>query len=104
MSKQGQQHHDGPERNNPSKSQEITTGTYKKHETTHKQHTLHQEGNSLPQDQKVPHEKPREGRTLEATSRELAHLSESRSGSDSNAQSGRKDEQLDAHHHEPDEV
>lgn len=104
MSKQGQAHHDTPERNNPSRSQEITTGTYKKHETTHEQHVLHQEGNALPQDQKVPHERPRNDRTLESTSRELAHKREPRTGSDSNAHGGRKGSQLDAHHHDPDEV
>jgi hypothetical protein len=104
MSKQGQAHHDTPERNNPSKSQEITTGTYKKHETTHQQHKQHQKADATPQDQQVPHEGARNGRTLESTSRALAQQSEPRAGSESNAQRGRKGSGLDAHHHDQDEV
>ncbi|HEU5229544.1 MAG TPA: hypothetical protein VFU49_17130 [Ktedonobacteraceae bacterium] len=85
-------------RNNPKKSTEITTGTYKKPETYHEQAMEHENPGKLPQDAKVPPERdPTMGITLQADSRAAAAQSETRSGSDSNAHNPRKGDRLHEH-------
>ncbi len=77
-------------RNNPKKSTVITTGTYKKPETTQEQAREHQNPYKLPQEAKVPPSfDPTEGQSKEAESEIVAYEREKRSGSDSNASTGR---------------
>src|SRR5437588_9791134 len=86
-------------RNNPEKSTEITTGTYKKHETYEKQAAEHKTTEGLPQDAKVPpHTDPSEGRPKKAESQVMEEMGEKRSGSDSNAHKPRKDSRLHESH------
>lgn len=85
-------------RNNPKKSTEITTGTYKKPETYREQALEHENPGKLPQDAKAPRKQdPTMGMTLQADSRSEAEQSETRSGSHSNAHSARKGRQVHAH-------
>ena len=95
MAKQGQHHNDindesiSTSRNNPSKSQVITTGTYKKRATYKKQAALHQDPGKRAQAAKpIAHPDARELLTHEANSQERALDRTTRSGSDSDASSG----------------
>ena len=97
MPKHGQRQRDVPGRNNPTKSQEISTGTYKKQETYKEQAAQHEDPGKAPPHTKVPQADEREGLTLEADSRAQTMLPHKRSGSDSNARSGRKDAGRHAH-------
>ena len=96
MAKQGQHHGDGndPARskghNNPSKSQTITTGTYKKRETYTQQKREHKD--TEPQAQAARNEWNEDTRhepSIAGSTRERDPRS-GRSGSDSNADAGRK--------------
>ncbi len=95
MARQGQHRHDDNDQNisksnnDPSKSQDITTGTYKTQETYKKQAALHEDSGKTAQHAKAPHHTDtREDVTLEADSEERALRASKRSGSDSNADSG----------------
>ena len=102
MAKQGQHHNsaaDGAKprghekskgRNNPSRSQTITTGTYKKPETYARQAAEHKDPHKQPQAAENPwNEDIRDKVTIEGSTRARdSDLSSGRSGSDSNA--GRK--------------
>ncbi len=89
-------------RNNPKKSTEITTGTYKEPETYREQAIEHEDPEKLPQDAKAPpSQDPTMGITLRADSRSAAEQSETRSGSHSNAHKHRKDRLV--HDHERDQ-
>jgi hypothetical protein len=100
MSKAGQHHNDaidsskprGHERssghNNPSQSQEITTGSYKKHETYEKQAREHKNTEPVGQHQdNTWNEDLRDEVTIRGSTR-ARNPSSGRSGSDSNADSG----------------
>jgi len=104
MSKKGQHHEDAvdPSRprghehsrgpNNPSKSVTITTGTYKKPETTQKQADEHQDPHRGPQWQKNDWDDDiRSAPTNDGSTRYGGHEEGHRSGSDSNAGRARKD-------------
>ncbi len=95
MAKQGQHHDDvrdgdvSQSRNNPDKSQTITTGTYKKQETYEKQAALHQDPGKTAQHAKpIHHTDDRELLTHEADSEQRALDASERSGSDSNQDAG----------------
>ena len=82
-------------RNNPKKSTVITTGTYKKHETTREQALEHKDPYKVAQDAKAPPKlDPTEGRSHEAESREVMEEGETRPGSESNADKHRKGSRL----------
>jgi len=102
MAKAGQHHNDakdgskprGHERssghNNPSKSQTITTGTYKKHETYEKQARERKNPEPVGQRQRNDwNEDVRDEVTVAGSTRERDPRS-GRSGSDSNADRGSK--------------
>lgn len=90
MAKQGQHHNDGNDPdvsrgpNNPSKSQPITTGTYKKPETYKKQAIEHKDTTKQAQD----HQPEWHQRTPRKLSKKDRVGDSGRSGSDSNADSG----------------
>ena len=103
MSKHGRhQHSEGhsqlPERNNPGKSEVITTGTYKTEKTREEQIALHEDPNKVAQHALPPHEEPRGGLDRKADSRLLERLGATRDGSDSNAHHGRKQSRLHENH------
>jgi len=89
MSKKGQQHHHdnhGTGHNNPDKTDQITTGTYKKHETYKKQAAVHDDPGKVAQQTKVPPKEQHDRSiTLEADSQRREEMGAPRSGSDSNA-------------------
>ena len=94
MAKQGQHKHDAhdprisPGHNNPSKSTPITTGTPKKRETYEEQARAHENPARQPQEQRNDWQPDtRAFATHEADSAARAEDRETRSGSDSNAQS-----------------
>jgi len=91
MPKSGQRQTDKPGRNNPTKSQDMTTGTEKSAETYRKQAAEHDDPGKAPPVTKAPHAGPHEGYTLEQVSRLRMQERETRSGSDSNAHSSRKE-------------
>ncbi len=92
MAKQGQHPHDAhvsPGHNNPGKSQEITTGSYKKQETYRKQAALHEDPGKTGQHAKVhEHADTRDMTTHEADSEQRSLDATERSGSESNTDSG----------------
>ncbi len=94
----GRDHGRPSERNNPDKSEVLTTGTYKTEKTREEQITRHEDPNKVAQHAKPPHEGPRGDLTHKADSRLLEHLGERRDGSDSNAQGGRKQSRLHEDH------
>jgi hypothetical protein len=98
MPKRGQRHYDRPGHNNPKKSQDMITGTYKKHETYKEQAVQHDNPGKLPPVTKAPHDHQHEGHTLESVSRIQTQLPEQRSGSDSNAHNPRKDPEVHVSH------
>ncbi len=83
-------------RNKAEKSTVITTGTYKKKETYKEQAQKHENPAKLPQEAKVPPKRviPPEVTTKRQDSEAMMEEGERRSGSDSNAHSGRKDSRL----------
>jgi hypothetical protein len=83
-------------RNKSEKSTVITTGTYKKKETYQEQAREHENPNKLPQEAKVPPKRVMhpEVTTKREDSEAMMEEGERRSGSDSNAHSGRKDGRL----------
>ncbi len=89
MPKRGQQHHHddhGTGHNNPDKTVEITTGTYKKPSTYKKQAAMHEDTGKSGQHSKVaPHEQHDLEITLEADSQRREERGATRSGSESNA-------------------
>jgi hypothetical protein len=105
MSKQdhhlpGEGHSQPPERNNPRKSEVITTGTYKTKKTRKEQIARHEDPNKVAQHALPPHEGPRGGLERKADSKLLEHQGERREGSDSNAHRGRKQSRLHEDHRE----
>lgn len=86
-----------PERNNPRKSEIITTGTYKTEETRKEQIA---DPNKVGQHALLPHEGPHGEMARKADSILQEHLGEHRDGSDSNAHSGRKQSRLHENHHD----
>lgn len=90
MPKRGQRHYDRPGHNNPSKSQDMVTGAYKKHDTFEEQAARHDDPGKAPTVTKAPHGHPHEGHSLQALSRVQEQMPGQRSGSDSNAHNGRK--------------
>jgi len=93
---EGQNH--PPERNNPSKSEVITTGTYKTEKTREEQIARHEDPNKVAQHALPPHEEPRGGLDRKADSRLLERAGNQRDGSDSNAHHGRKQSHLHENH------
>ncbi|MDQ6660669.1 MAG: hypothetical protein M3Z24_06850 [Chloroflexota bacterium] len=86
-------------RNNPKKSTEITTGTYKKKETYKKQAAEHKPTDKVAQHEKVPPSRNMHpGLTHEGDSRRLEAEGEKRSGSDSDAHKHRKGDKLHENH------
>lgn len=92
MAKQGQHKHDAHDprisagHNNPSKSETITTGSYKKQETYKKQAAEHKDPGKQAQAAKNEwHPDTRDAVTHEASSEARALDRSTRSGSDSNA-------------------
>ncbi len=90
MPKQGQHPHDGNDENvskshnNPSKSEEIVTGSYKKPETYKKQAALHQDPSKTTQHAKVHNiGDTRDTASHKAESELLGQEPHKRSGSDS---------------------
>lgn len=82
-------------RNKPRKSTVITSGTYKKPETTRQQIIHHEDPGRLPQKEKIPPSRdPSEGLTHLADSQAMSEEGEKRSGSDSNASKHRKGARL----------
>jgi len=81
MPKSGQRQNDGPGRNNPAKSQDMTTGSEKTAETYRKQAVQHEDPGKAPPVTKAPHAGPHEGYTLEQVSRLRMQEPEARSGS-----------------------
>ncbi len=82
-------------RNNPKKSTTITTGTYKKSETSREQALEHENPTITPQEAKVPPSIDfSEGRSHKADSRLMTEEGEKRSGSASNANKHRKGSKL----------
>ncbi|HEX6543850.1 MAG TPA: hypothetical protein VF040_18995 [Ktedonobacterales bacterium] len=90
MAKQGQHNNDRRDQdksrghNNPKKSTPITTGTYKKRETYHKQAIEHENTNPLPQEAKNEWHNYEDPAMKDLTKRDRVGRSK-RSGSDSNA-------------------
>jgi len=91
MAKQGQHHGDANDparskgRNNPSESQQITTGTYKKQETYEKQRREHKNSNPTAQHAEQEwNEDTRHEPSIAGSTRERDPRS-GRSGSDSDA-------------------
>jgi hypothetical protein len=91
MAKSGQRQTDRPGNNNPTKSQDMTTGTVKSAETFKRQAAEHEDPGKHPPVTKAPHDSPHEGHTLEQVSRLQMREPETRSGSDSNAHGSRKE-------------
>jgi hypothetical protein len=91
MPKRGQRQVDRPGRNNPTKSQDMTTGTVKSAETFKRQAAEHEDPGKHPSVTKAPHDGPHEGHTLEQVSRLRMQEPATRSGSDSNASGPRKE-------------
>jgi hypothetical protein len=89
-----------PQRNNPRKSEVITTGTYKTKKTRKEQIARHEDPNKVAQHALPPHEGPHGGLERKADSRLLESLGEKRDGGDSNAHRGRKRSRLHEHHHD----
>ncbi len=92
MARQGQHPHDANDqnvstgRNNPSKSQDITTGSYKKPETYKEQAAKHEDPGKTGQHAKAPHVvDTRDTASHEADSEARALDASHRSGSDSDA-------------------
>jgi hypothetical protein len=91
MAKQGQHKRDandpriskGP--NNPDKSVTITTGSYKKKETTRQQHARHEDADQLPQRDKNEWQPDTRAEPTTEGSTRAYHPRSGRSGSDSNA-------------------
>lgn len=83
-------------RNNPKKSTVITTGTYKKKETSQEQAREHENPNKLPQEAKVPPKRVMhpDVTTKKEDSEAMMEAGEQRSGSDSNAHGPRKGSRL----------
>jgi hypothetical protein len=94
----GEGHGRPPERNNPRKSEVITTGTYKTEKTRREQIARHEDPDKVAQHALRPHERPRGGLERKADSRLLERLGERREGSDSNAHRGRKQSRLHEDH------
>lgn len=92
MPKHGQRQTDSPGRNDPTKSEEIVTGSYKKQETYREQAAAGEDPGKPPQATKVPHAGPHQGMSAEASSRLQGERGTPRSGSDSRAHGGRKHE------------
>jgi hypothetical protein len=104
MAKAGQHHNDAADgakprghekskgNNNPSKSQTITTGSYKKPETYRQQAAEHRDPHKAPQQQANPwNEDIREAVSIQGSTRARdSDLSGGRSGSDSNASNSTK--------------
>ena len=102
MAKAGQHHNDAADgskprghekskgRNNPSQSQTITTGSYKKPETYKQQAAEHKDPHKQAQASENPwNEDIREATTIQGSTRARdSDLSGDRSGSDSNADRG----------------
>jgi hypothetical protein len=95
MAKQGQHKHDDNDQNvskghnNPTKSQDIVTGSYKKPETYKKQAALHQDPGKQGQHAKAPHiDDTRDTASHEAVSELLEQEPHTRSGSDSDTAAG----------------
>jgi hypothetical protein len=87
-----------PERNNPRKSEIITTGTYKTEETRKEQIARHEDPDKVAQHAVPPHEGPHGDLARKADSILQEHLGEHRDGSDSNAHHGRKQSHLHEDH------
>jgi hypothetical protein len=94
MAKQGQHKNDSHDQtkskghNNPSKSQTITTGSYKKQETYRRQAAEHEDPHREPQAAKNDwNEDTRDQPTISGSTRDRDPRS-GRSGSDSNASAG----------------
>jgi hypothetical protein len=94
MAKQGQHKNDSHDqtksrgRNNPSKSQTITTGTYKKQETYQKQAAEHKDPGRQAQAAKNDwNEDTRDQPSIQGSTR-AREVRSGRSGSDSNADAG----------------
>ncbi len=83
-------------RNNPDKSTVITTGTYKKKKTSEEQAREHKNSAKLPQEAKVPPKRVMnpDVTTNREDSEKMMEEGERRSGSHSNAHSGRKNSRL----------
>lgn len=95
MAKQGQHPHDGNDENvskshnNPAKSEEVMTGSYKKPETYKKQAALHQDPGKTAQHAHVHHiDDTRDTASHKAESERLEQEPHKRSGSDSNQDAG----------------
>jgi len=103
MAKQGQRQYDRPGRNDPTKSQDMTTGTYKSDETYEKQAAEHEDPGKHAPVTKAPHDRQHEGHTLEQVSRLQTQEPGTRSGSDSNASGPRKERAVhgSAEHRQP---
>jgi hypothetical protein len=94
----GEDHSPPPQRNNPRKSEVITTGTYKTKKTRKEQIARHEDPNKVAQHALPPHVGPRGGLERKADSTVLEYLGERRDGSDSNAHRGRKQSRLHEDH------
>lgn len=85
--------------NDPEKSTPITTGTYRKGSTTREEEREGKDIHAQAQDAKVrPMREGKRALTDKADSIGRQAAGEKRSGSDSNAHSGRKQKRLHAHH------
>lgn len=93
--------HTGEEtgRNNPSKSTEITTGTYRKASTTREEAREGEDIHKQAQDAKVPPRREGKSRLTDKADSQLREAAgERRTGSDSNARGGRKQSRLHESH------
>jgi hypothetical protein len=94
----GEGHSQPPERNNPRKSEVITTGTHKTEKRRKEQIARHEDPNKVAQHALPPHEGPHGGLERMVDSRLLESRGERRDGSDSNAHRGRKRSRLHEDH------
>ena len=91
MAKHGQRQTDRPGHIDPTKSQDMITGTYKSPETYKKQAAEHEDPGKAAPVTKAPHDHQHEGHTLKEISRLQTREPATRSGSDSNAHGPRKE-------------
>lgn len=86
-------------RNNPSKSTEITTGTYRKASTTREEAREGEDTHKQAQDAKVPPQREGKSKLTDKANSQLREVAgERRSGSESNAHGGRKRSRLHENH------
>ena len=86
-------------RNNPAKSTEITTGTYRKASTTREEAREGDDTHKQAQDAKVPPQREGKSKLTDKANSQLREAAgERRSGSESNAHGGRKQSRLHESH------